>query len=243
MRNAIMKKTLPPMKRLSQALLLAGLATVAAPASAVEYWLRAEAVNVTMPDGVIVPMWGYALTDATYATGAATVPGPELTVPPGDKVLTIHLRNNLPDPTSIVIPGQVAAMTPVWDDGTTGARTSATARVRSFTHEALVGGGTADYTWNDMKPGTYLYHSGTHPQVQVQMGLYGGVTGNAVAATDTAPAQAYAGVPYANEVTLLFSEIDPALHDPDVDVADGGIAHVRADRRHERGVPGKGGLP
>lgn len=208
-----MKKSLPPMKRLSQVLLLAGLVTVAAPASAVEYWLRAEAVNVTMPDGIVVPMWGYALTDATFATGTATVPGPALSVPPGDPVLTIHLQNNLPEPTSIVIPGQVAAMTPVWDDGATGARVSAGARVRSFTHETLAGGGTADYTWNNVKPGTYLYHSGTHPQVQVQMGLYGGVTGDVVAATDAAPAQAYAGVPYANEVTLLFSEIDPALHE------------------------------
>ena len=31
------------------------------------------------------------------------------------------------------------------------------------------------YSWTNMKPGTYLYQSGTHPQVQVQMGLYGGV--------------------------------------------------------------------
>ncbi len=84
--------------------------------------------------------------------------------------------------------------------------------MRSFTHEALVGGGTADYTWSGVKPGTYLYHSGTHPQVQMQMGLYGAVTGNAVAATATTPAEAYAGVPYGNEVTMLFSEIDPALH-------------------------------
>jgi FtsP/CotA-like multicopper oxidase with cupredoxin domain len=159
-----------------------------------------------MPDGVSVPMWGYALTDATFAPGTPTVPGPALVVPPGDTVLTIHLMNNLPEATSIVMPGQVAAMTPVWDDGSSGARPSATARVRSFSHEAVVGGGTADYTWNSVKPGTYLYHSGTHPQVQVQMGLYGGAT------HDAAAAEAYAGVPYGNEVTLLFSEIDPALH-------------------------------
>jgi hypothetical protein len=207
-----MKNQLLPMSRLSQALLLAGLVTAAAPASAVEYWLRADTVNVTMPDGVSVPMWGYALTDMTFVPGTASVPGPALTVPPGDTVLTIHLKNNLPEATSIVIPGQVAAMTPVWDNGMSGPRPSATARVRSFTHEALVGGGTADYTWTSMKPGTYLYHSGTHPQVQVQMGLYGGVTGNAVAATATTPAEAYGGVPYNNEVTMLFSEIDPALH-------------------------------
>src|SRR5512145_2931627 len=174
-----MKNQLLPMNRFSQAILLAGLVAAAAPASAVEYWLRAEPVNVTMPDGVSVPMWGYALTDMTFVPGTASVPGPALTVPAGDPVLTIHLKNNLPEATSIVIPGQIATMTPVWDNGMSGARPSATARVRSFTHEALVGGGTADYTWSNMKPGTCLYHSGTHPQVQVQMGLYGGVSGNA----------------------------------------------------------------
>lgn len=207
-----MKNQLLPMSRVGQALLLAGMVTAAAPANAVEYWLRADTVNVTMPDGVRVPMWGYALTNATFATGTASVPGPALTVPAGDTVLTIHLKNNLPEATSIVIPGQIASMTPVWDNGMRGARPSATARVRSFTHEALVGGGTADYTWSNVKPGTYLYHSGTHPQVQVQMGLYGGVSGDAVAATATTAAEAYAGVPYNNAVTLLFSEIDPALH-------------------------------
>lgn len=207
-----MKNQLPPKSRLNQAMLLAGLVTIAAPASAVEYWLRADTVNVTMPGGVTVPMWGYALTDSTFAPGTASVPGPALTVPPGDPVLTIHLQNNLPEATSIVIPGQVATMTPVWDDGTSGARTTATARVRSFTHEALAGGGTADYTWANVKPGTYLYHSGTHPQVQMQMGLYGGVTNNAVAAAGATPAEAYTGVPYNNEVMLLFSEIDPAMH-------------------------------
>ena len=52
-----------------------------------------------------------------------------------------------------------------------------------------------------MKTGTYLYQSGTHPAKQVQMGLYG-----AVKVGD------YPGVD--NEVLLLYSEIDPALHDP-----------------------------
>jgi FtsP/CotA-like multicopper oxidase with cupredoxin domain len=207
-----MKTQSPTPNRLVQALLLAGLVSVAAPACAVEYWLRAEAVNVAMPDGTSVPMWGYALTDSSYGPGSATVPGPALTVPPGDSTLTVHLKNTLPETTSLVIPGQVATMTPVWDDGSSGPRPSVGARVRSFTHEAPVGGGTADYTWDSVQPGSYLYHSGTHPQVQVQMGLYGGVT------HDTAAGQAYAGVNYDNEVTLLFSEIDPALH---AAVADG----------------------
>ncbi len=177
-------------------------------------------------------MWGYAsctTTNTAFDTcGPVTVPGPALTVAPGDTTLTVHLLNSLPVPTSLVINGLIKAptnpMVPVWDTGVTGSRPSLTARVRSFDAEAAPNNGTqADYTWgsasNPVKPGTYLYQSGTHPQVQVQMGLYGAVTKNAVnadAATDPPTrAQAYPGAAfqYDNQATLLYSEIDPALHD------------------------------
>jgi FtsP/CotA-like multicopper oxidase with cupredoxin domain len=176
-------------------------------ACAAEFWLKAEATTVTMPGAVAVPMWAYAkCTDATFLTCApATVPGPALVVPPGEG-LTVNLKNNLPANTSLVIPGQVTTMTPVWNDGASGTRISPTARVRSFTHEAVAAGGTAVYSWPTLKPGTYLYHSGTHPQVQMQMGLYGAMS------KDFAAGQAYPGVAYDNQVTLLYSEIDPALH-------------------------------
>ncbi len=177
------------------------------PALAAQYWLRAEATSASMPGGVSVPMWAFAkCTDATYTTcDPASVPGPALVVPPGEG-LTVDVKNNLPQNISIVIPGQVATMTPVWDDGSSGPRPSPTARVRSFTNEASAGGGTASYSWPAVKTGTYLYQSGTHPQVQVQMGLYGAMT------KDYAAGQAYSGVTYTTQVTLLYSEIDPALH-------------------------------
>jgi FtsP/CotA-like multicopper oxidase with cupredoxin domain len=176
---------------------------------AAEFWLRAEATTATMPGGVTVPMWGFAsCTDATYATcQPASVPGPALSVPPNDpQGLIVNVLNTLPAPISLVIPGQIAAMTPVWSDGSSGPRPDPAARVRSFTHEAAPLTGTATYTWPVMKAGTYLYHSGTHPQVQVQMGLYGAAT------QDSAAGFAYPGVAYDQAVTLLYSEIDPALH-------------------------------
>ncbi len=192
--------------------LLALALLTAGPAAAAEYWLCAKATTLTMPDGQAVAMWGYAQDSAGFAgncAAAATVPGPALTVPAGDASLTVHLRNALAgpgaEPVSIVIPGQVAAMGPVKFTDAAGRQ-----RVRSFTAEAAVGA-TQSYTWSSLRPGTYLYHSGTHPQVQVQMGLYGAVKHDAVPA-GVEPAQAYAGVPYASELTLLFSEIDPALH-------------------------------
>ena len=174
-----------------------------------EYWLRAETLTKTMPDASVVTMWGFAqCTDSTFASCTpATVPGPRLTVPPGDPLLQVNLRNNLTgplvEPVSVVIPGQTAAMTPVkFTDG------SGRQRVRSFTAETPPDNTTTvTYSWNNLRPGTYLYQSGSHPAIQIQMGLYGAVT------KDEAVGQAYGpGTTYAAEALLLYSEIDPVLH-------------------------------
>lgn len=210
------------------ALTLTALALAGNQALAAEYWLRAAATTVGMPGPTSVPMWGYALCTPTFAdcTAAPTVPGPALTVPPGDATLTVHLRNDLPNvgalptPTSLVINGLVKAMAPVWTDGSTGARgADLSKRVRSFDAEAAPAGGVQTYAWGPtlanptapgVKPGTYLYQSGTQPQVQVQMGLYGALTKDFAAGV--AGGEAYPGVAYGNQATLLYSEIDPALH-------------------------------
>ena len=184
------------------------------------YNLRAE-VKV-IPAGTFgnlssVTMWGFAkCTDATFANcSTARVPGPTLTATVGTPLI-ITVKNNLTgpyiEPVSLVVNGQRAteagAMTPVWTDGTSGARGVDTAkRVRSFTHEAAINGGTATYQWSSPRQGTYLYESGTHPGVQVQMGLYGPL----IVYPAGGPGTAY-GTSYDAEATLLFSEIDPALH-------------------------------
>jgi len=174
--------------------------------------LRADITTVTI-NGTDITMWGFACESALAPAvcpnpGVVTVPGPELVVEPADTTLTINLTNNLPVPISIVIPGQkpvISSLTsPAWNDGTEGSRTNTSQRVRSFTQEAA-NGGTAIYTWNNLKPGTYLYQSGTNPAVQVQMGLYGAMKKN------TAIGEAYTGKTYTSEVTLVLSEIDPIL--------------------------------
>lgn len=173
---------------------------------AVDYYLCADTTTVTMPDSSVVPMWGFALDDNANlidgcGTGVVTVPGPEISVPAGDFVLNIHLRNDIQtESVSVVIPGQPGAMTPVFFTDASGRQ-----RVRSFTRETLPNT-LSTYSWMDMQPGTYLYHSGTHPQVQVQMGLYGAVVKPDVSGNP------YAGVVVDNEITLLYSEIDPELH-------------------------------
>jgi FtsP/CotA-like multicopper oxidase with cupredoxin domain len=169
-----------------------------------------------------ITMWGFAqCTDDTFATcDPASIPGPTLTANEGDTV-NVHLRNSLPAPgtrgsaitnTSIVVPGQNPSLAPgthpTWTDGTTGPRVNASQRVRSFTTETSVAG-TGVYTWTNLKTGTYLYQSGTHPAVQVQMGLYG-----ALIVYPGAAGQAYndPSTTFDQEVVLLFSEIDPELH-------------------------------
>ncbi|GEM_PF-1019998 len=164
-----------------------------------ELYLRAALTTNTMTDGRTVVMWGFAQdSSASNQDGTITVPGPAIAVGPGNQDLVIHLTNTLPEPVSLVMPSQQAALgNPVRNpDG----------RVRSFTHEAPPGG-MADYAWSNLQAGTYLYHSGSHPALQVQMGLYGSLT-----KLDGA-GMAYPAVPFDSQVTLLFSAIDPDLHD------------------------------
>lgn len=192
-------------KKVEQGLLLTALVLMGANASAAEYWLCAGSTTLTMPDtNEVINMWGYASDDdndlSNGCGNAVQIPGPALEVLPGDPALTINLRNDLSEDVSIVIPGQNTTMSPVMfidDDGRQ--------RVRSFTH-VTAPGATGVYSWNNFKAGTYLYQSGTHPAVQVQMGLYGS------AVKDEAAGLAYPGVAYQNDAIMLYSEIDPALH-------------------------------
>ena len=165
----------------------------------VSVYLRAGTTTLTMADGRQILMWGFAKDSGpSVQDGTITVPGPALELGPDTQSLVIHLKNTLPEAVSVVIPGQFA----IQGDP----ERNPDGRVRSFTHEASPGG-TATYTWPDIQPGTYFYHSGSHPALQVQMGLYGSVTRLA------GFGEAYDGVRFEREITLLFGEIDPDLHD------------------------------
>ena len=192
-------------------------ATYSGATFAIDYYLCAKQGSEIMSDGTVVPMWGFAQDTTGFANSCADpieVPGPALTVPAIDSTLNIHVRNvDLSEPVSIVIPGQNSTtMVPVMRPGVV------PPRVQSFTHETAVG---ADgiYSWANVKPGTFAYQSGTHPAVQIQMGLYGPMTKNQVDAVDVSPAQAYGpATAYGSELTVFYSEIDTVLHNQ---VADG----------------------
>jgi len=196
-----------------------------------------------------------ALGGATLAGGACAIapaatpwtPGPTITVPAGN-TLTINLTNSLPTVTSIVILGQlstdlgvptkVASPTHNPQVNSTWQNNAATPtpftpptqpnRVESFGKETTPGATPGVYTWNNLKPGTYLYETGTHPSIQAPMGLYGVIvvttppvtaagTGAVAVPTVTTPGTAYptpvgaTANPYLYDAdaVALFSEIDP----------------------------------
>jgi len=152
------------------------------------------------------------------------LPGPTLIVTQGEKV-TITLKNELPTAAgnvSIVFPGQTVSSTA---GGTPGL----------LAQEAETGG-LVTYEFTPQQPGTYQYYSGTRPDLQVEMGLYGAIvvrpsaTSAGVAAC-SAPGYADAlnsGAAYGHpdtcfdrEYLFLLSEIDLQVHQAAEDQATG----------------------
>lgn len=204
-------------------LLCVAILLVAGTSFAQEAWLSAQPYPAkALPGGVSVPMWVFASCEAGFANCApssAGAPGPQINVPSTATTLTIHLQNTLTTPVSLAIPGLAGGNVgaPVFFNPSTGGTVLAGtpgARVRSFSKEVAPGSSDV-YTWT-VRPGTYLYQSGTHPSFQVPMGLYGAVVvttapvaANPATGTPASPGTAYTGITYDAETVLLFSEIDP----------------------------------
>jgi FtsP/CotA-like multicopper oxidase with cupredoxin domain len=238
---------------LSASLLATLLAGASAATAATTVNLTAQRASAAMPDGAAIPMWQYCLSASQpagnsgvalgAACGGAWTPGPTIIVPVGD-TLNIALTNALPVPTSITILGQLggglgtpvtelspahnAVNTTTWMTNTTAAKPFTPPlqgpRARTFGAETA-SNATATYTWNNLKPGTYLYETATHPSLQAPMGLYGVliVTTAPAASTTTpttlTPGTAFAAgvlngvqvsaVQYDADATFLISEVDP----------------------------------
>ncbi|MDB6084496.1 MAG: multicopper oxidase type 3, partial [Gammaproteobacteria bacterium] len=188
-------------------------------------------------------------TGTCPTAGGPWTPGPTIVVPTdstGFGSLTITLTNNLKASTSIVILGQLggglgtggalptdvprmdlpaphsgqpAITWPAVNTAATFVPPAQGSRARAFGPETSAGG-SATYSWAKLRPGTYLYESGSVPSLQVPMGLYGVIIVTQPP-TDTAAGVAYptaasaagtptaTNVPYDADVALLFSEIDP----------------------------------
>lgn len=168
-------------------------------------------------------------------------PGPEITASAGD-TLIIHLINCIPARdnevadrrTSVMIPGQP---TPTVDDpnrGIVGAsgpefypggNANFAGRMRSQVPAALPFNPNIPridpvvYTFDTLRAGTFIYHSGTHMQVQVQMGLHGALTVCPGSYNETQKRCTALNRPYADakggyfrEIGLFYSEIDTDIH-------------------------------
>ncbi|MCP3869627.1 MAG: tandem-95 repeat protein [Gammaproteobacteria bacterium] len=192
-------------KRMKKSLVLAAALTLAASPALARVDLVASQGQWTPQGGSPITMWGFALdTGQVCDANPQWTVGPEITdtdlQPNGN--LRIRLRNCLSEAVSIIIPGQKAIVV-----GSGASQTPQPVviggRITSFTQDTPPGG-VVDYLWHRVRQdhaGTYLYMSGSHPAKQVQMGLYGALQVGQYADTS-------------GDVTLLYSEIDPALHDP-----------------------------
>ncbi|MGD8842539.1 MAG: multicopper oxidase domain-containing protein [Gammaproteobacteria bacterium] len=196
--------------RLFPAALLAMLLLPGMAAAAIEgipgtnFVLTAREGAIASAPGESVYMWGYANGTGTMMQ----LPGPTLIVNQDDTVM-VTLHNSLPiaaGNVSIVFPGQLVSTS----GGVPG----------PLTREAP-NGGSVTYTFTASRPGTFQYHSGSQPDLQVEMGLYGALvvrpnaTSIAAAACPAGMTAAY-GHPetcYDREYLFLLSEIDLDIHE------------------------------
>ena len=126
--------------------------------------LTAKHDFISTSDGNSHYAWGYAHTGLPMQ-----YPGPTLIVNQGDTV-KIVLNNTLPVPVSIVFPGQAGGHRDRRQPRPADARGARGDHARAD-QRPVVGGPT--YTFVAVDAGTYQYHSGTNPDLQVEMGLVG----------------------------------------------------------------------
>ncbi len=157
--------------------------------------LSAKTGYIPTPDGGSYLMWGFAEdpNDMQY-------PGPTLIVNQGDTI-TVNLTNELTVPVSIVFPGQTGVTA---TGGTPGLLTS----------EADPNGGTVSYEFTATHAGTYMYHSGTNPELQIEMGLLGALIVRPTGFSHMMPrAYEHPDTAYDREVLFLQTEMDPNIHE------------------------------
>jgi len=159
--------------------------------------LAASAGYISVADGGSIYCWGYGLAGGSQMQ----LPGPTLIVTAGETV-TVTLTNRLPPAagnTSIVFPGH---------------RVTATGGVAGLLTQEAPPGASVTYTFMASEPGTYQYHSGTRPDLQVEMGLYGALIVRPLAPPAGCVDAAYAhpGTCYDREYLFLLSEVDIDVH-------------------------------
>jgi len=157
--------------------------------------LTAKADHMSTADGGSLLLWGYALGNPG---GRPQYPGPTLIIPQGAAV-SLTLTNNLPVNTSLVFPGMEGVTVSV----------GACANQGPLACEALPGG-SVTYTFTASQPGTYHYHSGTNPELQVHMGLAGAIIVRPFMGAKFA--YNHASTAFDREYLFFLTETDPRIH-------------------------------
>ena len=158
---------------------------------------------ISLPDGNTAFMWGYSAGFDDFQH-----PGPVLCVNEGDTV-TVILHNTLGEAVSAAFPGQNHVLA---DGVPAGPETDGQGHVTSLTNTAAAGGGTITYSFVADHPGTFLYQSGTNPEKQVRMGLFGALIVRPAMGADFGYDRADSRFTAAEEFLVLLSEIDPYQH-------------------------------
>lgn len=156
---------------------------------------------ISLPDGNTTYMLGYTLVGKPFQH-----PSPVLCVTQGD-VVTVRLHNTLNRRTSIAFPGQDGVLAGGVAAGPEFSGTQMTSLTTS-----VATGATVEYRFVAANAGTFLYQSGTDPEVQVRVGLFGAL----VVRPAGQPLQAYARsdsrFTQGEEFLALLSELDPYLN-------------------------------
>ena len=119
--------------------------------------------EITMPDGAVVPIWGFA----DNAAGPALLPGPMLIANQGETLEVVLHNELLAETVALEFPGQPDLLPDL---------------------AGVAAGGSTTYTFPVNNPGTFLYEAGLteNGTRQVAMGLYG-----ALIVRPPTPGQAY----------------------------------------------------
>jgi hypothetical protein len=182
----------------------------------VEFNLTARCDFISTADGNSILIWGYS--DDANPLQRAQYPGPTMIVNEGD-IVRINLTNTITDETGALIGVNTSMVFP-------GQHVSATGGEQGLLAREAAPGGVVSYSFTADHPGTFLYHSGTRSDLQIELGLLGAVIVRpggmqALPVVDpgtgwvTSPGHAYndASTEFDREHLYILTEMDPTVHD------------------------------
>jgi hypothetical protein len=186
----------------AQAVPATGLVCTTGASPTPTFVLAAQDGSIALPDGNTMYMWGYVPAGKPFQH-----PAPVLCVNQGDTV-TVILRNDLAEPTSIVFPGQEGV---VANGAPAAPQVDGAGALASLTTTAPPGGSVV-YSFIASSPGTFLYESGTAPAKQVRLGLFGALVVRPSRGADFVHDRADSRFTPDEEFLVLLSELDPYQH-------------------------------